>query len=190
MKMKRKTITAGIAVAVIAAACAAPHVSTRLFAANTAPGTADDPLVSRSYVDEKINQVLAVISNGGSGNGGNGNVSDAAKAEIVAEVMSQLEYYYASRDGGAAAATFTPVLLKAGQTMVGGEGTEIIPRSGRSVAYSAVPDGVSDVTDGVDITNGNALKLNHMLVIARADGRGVRAVSDAWVLVKGAYTIQ
>ncbi|MBQ9604781.1 MAG: hypothetical protein IJR45_05125, partial [Firmicutes bacterium] len=66
-----------------------------------AAGSEDDPLVSKSYVDDKINQVLEVV-NGGS----------------------------VSLDGAAAAgASYTPVYASVGQIVLGGEGTEIILRS-------------------------------------------------------------
>ena len=170
--MKRKTITAGIAVAVIltTTVCAVPYIGTRLFASNATPGTEADPLVSRSYVDEQINQVKTMMANISS-DGGSNNTNN-------------------SQDQITAAQTFTPILLKTGQIMIGGEGTEIIPRSGTTTAYSEVPDGVSDVTDGADIANGKVLQLNHLLIVARSDGRGVKAARDSWVLVKGSYTIK
>ena len=184
--MKKKTIAAGIVVTGLAVVCALPYVGTRLFASNVTAGTATDPLVSRSYVDTKMNQIVAMLNNSA---GGSTSSDGFTKDEIVAEVMSQLEYYYAAKSGGAAQ-TFTPVLLRAGEIMVGGEGTEIIPRSGDSVAHSTVPDGISDVTDGTDLKNGKTLKINHLLIVPRSDGRGIRAVTEAWVLVKGGYTIK
>ena len=119
------------------------------------PGSAEDPIVTKSYVDEKIAEALA----GAGGTGGGG-------------------------------ASFTPVNIGPGKKMIGGEGTEIILRSGKAKAVATGSDGLSDVTIGSDIKSGNSVSQNHLLLIPRDDGRGIEASSDIWVLVKGTYTIK
>ena len=66
-------------------------------------GSEADPLVSKSYVDDKIEQVMAKIGTGSS----TGTTSSST-----------------------AVATFTPVSVAVGKTIIGGEGTEMILRAG------------------------------------------------------------
>ncbi|HHX14033.1 MAG TPA: hypothetical protein GX726_03645 [Clostridiales bacterium] len=120
------------------------------------PGTAEDPLVTKSYVDAKI----AALQNSG------GTAEPAAGA------------------------VFTPVSVAAGKSLIGAGGTELILRSGKATAIDNGKDGVSDLTAGVDLRSGKAIGANHLLLVPRADGRGLRAGTDLWVMVKGPYTIQ
>lgn len=82
------------------------------------------------------------------------------------------------------------VNLKAGQKLMAGAGTELILRAGSANAVTSPGGGLSDVTAGKDLSGGVALVANHLVIVPRADGRGVAAVTDAVFLVRGAYTIQ
>jgi len=86
--------------------------------------------------------------------------------------------------------TFSPLELTEGQRLIGGEGTEIILRSGEATAIDNGQNGVSNLTAGADLMTGNQVLPNHLLLVPRADGRGITAVTDIWVMVRGDYTIQ
>jgi len=111
-----------------------------VYAVNDGPGSAYDPLVSRSYVQQLV--------------------------------------------------SFSLVELTEGQRLIGGEGTEIILRSGEATAIDNGFNGVSNLTAGVDLMTGNIVELNNLLLVPRADGRGIHATTDAWVMVRGSFTIQ
>ena len=119
------------------------------------PGSSEDPIVSKSYVDSKIAEALAGLDGGGAGGG-----------------------------------TFTPINIGPGKKMIGGEGTELILRSGRAKAVATGSDGLSDVTVASDVKAGNNIVQNHLLLIPRDDGRGIEAITDIWVMVKGPYTVK
>lgn len=104
------------------------------------PGTSEDPIVAKSYVDARV--------------------------------------------------SYAPVQLTMGQSLIGGEGTEIILRSGIATAIDNGANGVSDITAGKDLMTGNDVGLNHLILIPRDDGRGITAVTDIWVMVRGDYTIR
>lgn len=124
-------------------------------------GSESDPLVSKSYVDDKIDQVLAKIGSGTSS--GSTTVS-----------------------GG----TFTPVSVAVGKTIVGGEGAEMILRAGKANVVISGSEGITDATTGQTLYNGHSATLNHLTIIPRDDGRGFKVTEAAWFLVKGSYTIQ
>ena len=155
--MKSKII-AGIEIFVVTAA-----MLTAVTAFGAA-GTQDDPLVSKSYVDDKINQVLEIV-NGGSVSA-DGNIAPAAGS------------------------SYQPVYVSVGQVIVGGEGTELILRSGKGNIYIEGVDGLVDTTTGKNLTTGDAATANHLMIVPRDDGRGVKVTEAAWFLVKGDYTLK
>ncbi|MCL2170071.1 MAG: hypothetical protein FWB74_08625 [Defluviitaleaceae bacterium] len=119
------------------------------------PGGAADPLVTRSYVHQLLNNALA------------GQTQAQASEPHI----------------------FTPVQVFAGHVIMGHEGTEMILRSGLAVANVPAENGIIDVTDGIDIMHGDPIGLNNFLIIPREDGRGIFAISDIWVMVKGDFNI-
>ena len=142
-------------------------------AQSAVPGSGADPLVSRSCVDSRINQVIAMIANP---QPSTGNIdADSLREEIMAEIIAKLAY--------------TPVFAHSGQIVLGGEGTEIILRSGRGFAYTLAENGVINTTTGMELFNDFEIPRNHSIVIPRDDGRGVRVIEDAWFIVRGGFQI-
>ncbi len=155
-------------------------------ASNVQPGSAQDPLVTKSYVDDKLSQSATKVD----------------QQAIVDDVMAQIEFLYGdtlsgnntgsnttATPGQEAAQTYVPVSAKAGQIIVGHEGTEIILRSGTAVGYCPGANGLVNVTQGSELGNGDAVKLNNLLIVPRHDGRGVSVKTDAWFIIKGGYNI-
>ena len=135
------------------------------------PGSEADPLVTKSYVDSKISELVG---------GSSGSAVD--EDEIVAKVLSML-----SGKTGGAAESYTPVNIKEGKIIIADEGTVIILRSGIAKAHVPGENGISDVTSGKDIYNGENIGQNHLLIVPRSDGRGLVASTECWLLVKGGY---
>lgn len=139
-----------------------------------APGTANDPIVTKSYVDEAIKSLTGVTPNAGSS--GSGLSSTGTGTSGSASVVT---------------ARLVVVELNEGETLAAGEGTEFIVRNGKAVAYSSTVDGISDLTDGVDLKPGVVIPANHLLLFPR-EGRGIRPHADQkstiYVMVRGAYS--
>ncbi|NLJ34460.1 MAG: hypothetical protein GX349_07725 [Firmicutes bacterium] len=104
------------------------------------PGSEDDPLVGKSYVDKYI------------------------KLEVVN--------------------------LEAGQCLLADGGAEIILRGGQGRAITSPLGGLADVTQGRDVGSGEVIAANHLLLVPRSDGRGVKAVTDLILLIRGRYWIE
>lgn len=127
------------------------------------PGSVEDPVVTKSYVDQK----LAAISGGQTGTEKPSDNSSAAEVQVVS----------------------VPI----GKRLIAKDGAEFIVRSGKAVVYSADANGISDLTDGVDLTNGKPIPNNHLILFPRG-GRGVE-VSSAQktgaivVFVRGGYEL-
>ena len=121
----------GVALAMMPANSAASGVD---------PGTAEDPLVAKSYIDQLVR--LQVVE------------------------------------------------LEAGQVLRGEAGTEIVLRSGRAAAITTPQGGISDLTAGRDIQNGETIPANHLLLVPRSDGRGLKALTKVVALVRGGVSIE
>ncbi len=86
---------------------------------------------------------------------------------------------------------FAVVEIEAGQSLVAHAGSEIILRSGEgmiSIPKSA-SGGFTDVTKGADITNGDMAEANHLLICPRSDGRGIKAKTKVYLMIRGSYEI-
>lgn len=80
------------------------------------------------------------------------------------------------------------VYLTKGQTIVGS--SEFILRSGSAVSTCPGINGITDITDGVDLTDGMEIPWNHLLLVPRDDGRGITVTSvEAYIMARGQYTI-
>ncbi len=182
--MKKHIISLGLcALCLLAVSMAAQQ---KTYASST-PGSSGDPIVTKSYVDGRFAELAKMINDskaqpGGTSSGVTANVS---KDELINEVMAQIQYFYGDSFTGSEA--FKPVLLKAGEVLVGYEGTEISLRSGKAVSYVMVENGIPDLTTGEELQNNKNLSANHLLIVPKYDARGVKAVTDAWFIVKGGY---
>jgi hypothetical protein len=177
------------------------------------PGSADDPLVTKSYLDEQLKKVTGGqwTSPGNTGAGQTGStgqgISEQRVNEIIAaeiaKVKQELQAQLPSPGGTqtqpqqptnpstGTAPTLEVIKLEAGQILYGGIGAEIIVRSGKTIAVSN-SDGIPDVTAGKDIPAGTAIENNHLLIIPR-EGRGIKPdpkqKGDIYVMVRGSYIL-
>lgn len=153
-------------VSAFVAACAALAVTVSVAAE---PGSAKDPLVTLSYLNETFfNDVMKRVD------------------QKIADRNQQLGGQSA---GSSQSANFVLVELSKGQTLTGGVGCEVMLRIGKAVCASPSAPGLIDETSGTSLNNGSALVQNHMYMMT-IEGRGVKASTDTVkVLVRGAYTI-
>jgi hypothetical protein len=139
------------------------------------PGSAEDPLVTKSYVDQLVQKKLAELG---------ASVPKPAPVPSTPVPNPELQ--------PPATGTKTES-LKAGDRIIGFAGTEFIVRTGNVTAIASVNgDGLPNVTAGVDIAGGKAVAKNHLIMIPRADGRGLLVAAnspESWVIINGPYEI-
>ncbi|KHF31539.1 hypothetical protein CM49_06241 [Paenibacillus sp. P1XP2] len=152
------------------------------------PGTADDPVVTKSYVDQQIQKAL----------GGGGNTPTTPPTNPTTPTSPTTPPTTEKPSSGkdettTVENTVSVVTLKPGEKLIAKAGTEFIIRSGKGVVYSQDTNGVADLTDGKDIANGQAVGNNHLLSFPR-DGRGIMVQEgnkyNLIVMVRGGYSIQ
>lgn len=180
-------------------------IAVTVFAAQV--GSSEDPLVAKSYVDDKIEQVLKLIngstsssnssnSSGSSSSSETSSFTEEDKKAIVNEIMEQIEPLIAISvndlpiSTGGDSSKYTPVFAKVGQVVYGSEGTELILRSGKGNILIDGVAGIVDATSGIELNNGAKVPSNHILLIPRADGRGIKMTEDGWFMIKGEYEIK
>jgi len=163
------------------------------------PGSDADPLVTKSYVDQKIAQLSAQIGTGSGSGSGSGTVNNSTVAQLQTDVgdltkfiidalteIETLKARVASLESG-----YTVVEAKTGQKIILSGGSEAILRSGSAVAIVGTSGGLVDASIGGDIDkNGMKIPVQHLLISARTDGRGLSITSNSYLLIRGAYTIK
>lgn len=145
------------------------------FSAAAEVGSAEDPLVTLSYLNEtylpnllkRVDEKIA-----------------ARNAEIIRQLGGSV-----TAPGGTSADTFSVVTLSSGQVLSGDIGCEVMLRVGTAVCVSPSAPGLVDETSGGTLNNGGALVQNHLYMMT-IEGRGVKATAaTVKVLARGSYTI-
>ena len=169
MKTRRSWIILLTAALLLAASCFGA-----VFADDVVPGTAADPVVSKSYMDAQV----------------------AILQTQIKTLQEQIDKLAAGQSGSETPSTpaevpkFVVVKVDAGKSLIGSASAEIILRSGTATAIAGASGGVSDLTGGTDLSTGTDVSKNHLLIIPADDGRGIRCTTTCYVMVKGDYTLQ
>lgn len=131
------------------------------------PGSEDDPLVTLSYIEDRLTEFTQ---------------------NILILMNEKIDDINSSNQEGST--KFQVINIKEGQVIILSDSTEFILRSGKGIAIGSENGGLSDLTEGNDIKDGEEIPLNHHLLIPRDDGRGVSFSTEAYAMVKGEYTIK
>ncbi len=152
---------------------------TTLYASDNGPGTSNDPLVTKSYVDKKIADI-------GGGTGVSNDVMQqlAVQQQLINELSSQVRLLQQESN------TYEVVSVPQGKVLFGKRGSEVIIRAGEAKVVGSTAGGIQDMTAGVDVNANSIAPRYHLLIIPREDGRGLIATKDLTVMVRGGYTIQ
>ncbi|SHJ86211.1 hypothetical protein [Tepidibacter formicigenes] len=134
------------------------------------PGSSSDPVVTKSYVDMKIDQLAE-------------NVNDAIEKLTVNNKEENNDNANISNN------EIEIVKLQEGQSIILESGSEIILRGGKATIIDSEQGGIADLTQGLDLRMDYEVPANHLLLIPRSDGRGVKALTNCILMVKGKYEI-
>jgi hypothetical protein len=160
------------------------------------PGSNADPLVTKSYVDQKISELSKQISS--SGSSGSSSVDSktieqlqADVGDLTAFVVSTLQEVETLKNRvNALESGFVVVEAKAGQTILPAGGSEVLLRSGSATAVKGTYGVLADATAGKDLNDGDNIPVQHLLISSRSDGRGLKIKTNAFMLIRGAYTVK
>lgn len=150
----------------------------------TDPGSEKDPLISLSYFENKIetlkNDLTEVLSE-------TINNKFEELKENIEKSLTDIE-----KNGVSAPTEFEIITLNENEIILCEAGTEIIVRSGKSIVVTSETSsgGISDITAGKDLINNEEITNNHLLIVPKSDGRGIKATVTGAVMIKGKYTKQ
>lgn len=148
------------------------------FGVNYGSTEEEDPLVTQSYVEMRIEQMKTYFQ----------EQIDTLKKSVEG-LKGDLAKIDTNTSGSG---VFEPVVIKPGQKLIGGMGTELILRVGRAKAIANSQGGIVDVTGGIDIQDNKDIPKQHLLIIPRDDGRGIYSLGtgDTILMVKGSYKVE
>ncbi len=155
--MKRKMIFIILAIAI------------SLLVVFAAPGSEDDPLVSVSYLETKLDQL---------------------KSELVTMLEDNQNNQTSPQENSAE--LFEVLQFEPGTQIVFGASTEFIVRRGTATLIDPDNNNMPDLTSGVDIESDQVIPLNHHMLCPRRDGRGLTVTEDSdpfWIMIKGEYIV-
>ncbi|MCL1858854.1 MAG: hypothetical protein FWF92_06435 [Oscillospiraceae bacterium] len=160
--------------------------------ANAAAGSADDPIVTLSYINKVFKpQIEQLISDKLKDFKPAASTSTSASTPAPATTEPTIQNTYIMSD--AASSSYIVLELTKGQKLRVKSGSlEIILRPGgvATVISDYKSQGIADLTTGDELLNGKSLPINHALLIPRADGRGISITSViAYIMVRGDYEI-
>lgn len=167
-----------------------------MLTANAQPGDADDPLVTKSYIDSIVSSLAAenaslkeAINNLPSKEQETSGEEPAASQFDSEAFASQIEQMVSDAVAGIQNG-YKTVEVALGQTIDLSEGAELIIRTGMCEAVaSSSSAGLFDLSDGSVVMGGKTVPAGHYIVAARGE-RGIKALSDSVVLIRGDYVIE
>ena len=154
--MKLKYVISLVVLSVVATFLITDSLSAGSVADVSQPGSVQDPLVTKGYVDQQLATLV--------------------KAEVAK---------LSGGSTGTGTGTIAPlkvVQVKSGETLLVGAGGELIVRNGKVTAVSSTVNGIPNVTAGKDIAPGSVVSLNHLLIFP-TDGRGIKFADAGSVVV-------
>lgn len=85
---------------------------------------------------------------------------------------------------------FHVIEVQKGKSVMCEAGTNLILRKGIATIISTEKGGLANVTSGVDLIDGMTVPANSLLIVPLSDGRGIMAIDDIILMIKGNYTVQ
>ncbi|WP_313885402.1 hypothetical protein [Desulfallas sp. Bu1-1] len=113
-----------------------------------------------------------------------GSVNDPLVTKSFVEEYVREYFNQAGSPAGPASRGWALSELEPGEEFTGNAGMELIVRSGRAVVVDPTGSGISDLTDGKNVLAGQVAQNNHLLLIPRADGRGVKAEKPTVIMYR------
>ena len=150
------------------------------YIALAAPGDASDPIVTLNYLKSTVlPDILGQVD----------TKINTMKSAVVTELKTEITRLVANAVIDVSYVGFKAVEVEKDSIILGHEGTEIILRAGDAVSVCPGQNGITDVTAGLDLANAKKIEKNHVYIIPREDGRGIKMTVEGFIMVKGAYDV-
>ena len=166
---------------------------------------ADIVLASVDYVDAKFNELnlrISQISTGGTSTGvavdsntlsriNNLEVQTGALQNDVDDSNKRVDFMDTTVRNLSDGTVWQVVKVDPGIRVLASDTGEIVLRSGTArVIGNEHNEGISDLTSGAEVKNGELLVKDHHMLIPRGDGRGIITETVCYIIYKGLYYMQ
>ena len=173
MKKKRFLITVGLLLSVL------------VVSAGAAAGSASDPLISLSYLEDTF--LPAVVDQVDA-------LAEDRQEELEGKFSAQIQQYKTEMkglvdSGSAGEASYVLVTLTQGQTMALDVGCELMLRVGSATVTCGTNPARIDISTGGTLNKGVALEKNHLYMATIPDRVLTPTAATVKVLVRGGYTV-
>ena len=162
-------------------------------AAPTVPGSADDPLITKSYVDEQVAALVNAELQKLQATFDKKMNDQLLKMETQFKAANTAEINKLRQSLKNPSAELLTVTVKPGHMLIANAGSEFIVRSGRASLFSPDSNGASNLTIGRDVAPGTIVPNNQLIVFPK-EGRGLSnsatAKMDLIVLTRGGHQLK
>lgn len=149
--------------------------------ASSSAGGEEDPLVTKSYLEQTVTPALKVEAVSG---------VEAQLERITAELEAEVAEIRAQLDSvGVGGGQYRVVSLSAGQTLSLDLGTQVVLRVGDATVHSGSFPALINLTSGSSLSTGEQLVENHLYVASIADRTISTSKEDTKLLVYGGYYV-
>lgn len=184
---------------------------TTVTSASSQLGSADDPVVTKSYVDQQIQKALGGKISSTDSNTTGSKTTLPSSSNTTGTSSSSTNKNTASNTvtpstgtgntgstvtntgaGSSTSSNVNIVELRPGKKLIAEAGTQMIVRTGKAIVYSDGANGLIDITVGNELGSAQPAPNNHLLLFPR-EGRGVTVDSsmryNATIMVIGNYKV-
>ena len=154
------------------------------------PGSSGDPLITKSYLEERLLEMQNTNSTASNGNS-QSNVDLTTLQSQIAELEEQnvaLQKQISAVKAEAKKGSFKKVTVKKGKKLVVKYGSELVFYSGEGIWITSNDQYILDLSQGEHVQNGTSAVLYHNYMIR--SGSNLEAVKDMVVYVRGTYSIK
>lgn len=152
-------------------------------------------LASVDYVDAKFNELLARMNQmptgGTSGTDANTLTRISNLETDVTSARSRIDFMDTTVRNLSEGTSYQVIRVDPGIRILASDTGEVILRSGTArVIGNEHGEGLSDLTSGYEIKNGELIAKDHLILIPRGDGRGIITETVCYIIYKGLYYMQ
>ncbi|MBN2558224.1 MAG: hypothetical protein JXB33_05680 [Clostridia bacterium] len=161
-------------------------------------------LASVDYVDAKFNELstrISMITSGGVSGGtvdsntltrvSNLEIQTGALQNDVDDSTKRIDFMDITMRNLSDGTVYQVVKVDPGVKLLASGTGEVILRSGSArVIGNEHGEGLSDLTTGRELKDGESLEKDHLILIPRGDGRGIITDTVCYIIYKGLYHLQ
>ncbi len=143
------------------------------------PATQSDPLVTLSYVDKRFSDMNEYLE-------AKFAVLDKTTKSNVVELSQATNN---SVNQSVSQSVFEVIKVSPNTMLYLADSTEFIIRSGKALVIASKSGGLIDISAGMDLSGSKQIPNNHLILNPLNDGRGFVVTDEAWVMIRGEYTL-